>query len=247
MRCCERLVLNSAWLFSLCQTLAVAWSNWELVLSLMDALEPDHPDHDLTLVRVVIALCLVVSFCFYLRFGPEPIIPDPQLQHLCYSHGYSSSVQRAFVSYIAWGSDGLSFQDAPWFVEKHGHTNTSCDPTYGLLIALASAGSLASMAPLGLLCKCTCQFDGPQMPSALLVLCGLAMLVTLLSALPGAYDPQAMRWFTARQDDSDDDGATLTNRHRGRCLDFHAPFALSQRCVCRDGESKVVAAGRPGC
>ncbi len=53
------------------------------------------------------------------RFGPEPIIPDPQLQHLCYSHGrgtqrlsfwnplplrlrgYSSSVQRAFVSYIA--------------------------------------------------------------------------------------------------------------------------------------------------
>ena len=73
------------------------------------------------------------------RFGPEPIIPDPQLQHLCYSHGqdlsilspagevfsrslyrccrlcrlrltanifrcrfrgYSSSVQRAFVSYI---------------------------------------------------------------------------------------------------------------------------------------------------
>eukprot|EP00434_Breviolum_minutum_P002077 symbB.v1.2.001837.t1/scaffold77.1/size347087/8 len=69
-----------------CLGWAVAWSNWELVLSLMDALEPDRPDHDLTLVRVVIAVCLVVSICFYLRFGPEPIIPDPQLQHLCYSH-----------------------------------------------------------------------------------------------------------------------------------------------------------------
>lgn len=26
------------------------------------------------------------------RFGPEPIIPDPQLQHLCYSHGQDLSI-----------------------------------------------------------------------------------------------------------------------------------------------------------
>lgn len=65
-------------------------------------------------------LCEGQNLGFSGRFGPEPIIPDPQLQHLCYSHGrgtqwlsvwnlqmlqlsggYSSSVQRAFVSYIA--------------------------------------------------------------------------------------------------------------------------------------------------
>lgn len=35
----------------------------------MDALEPDRSDHDLTLVRVVIAVCLVLSICFYLKPG----------------------------------------------------------------------------------------------------------------------------------------------------------------------------------
>lgn len=142
-----------------CLGWAVAWSNWELVLSLMDALEPDHPDHDLTLVRVVIAVCLVLSICFYLRFGPEPIIPDPQLQHLCYSHGYSSSVQRAFVSYIVYSCVVCMVM-------------VCCDPTYGLLIALASWVYSATSS----------MFD----VQALLVLCGLAMLVTLLSALCSA-------------------------------------------------------------
>eukprot|EP00913_Durusdinium_trenchii_P002970 g2752.t1 len=142
-----------------CLGWAVAWSNWELVLSLMDALEPDRPDHDLTLVRVVIAVCLVLSICFYLRFGPEPIIPDPQLQHLCYAQGYSSSVQRSFVSYIVYSCVVCMVM-------------VCCDPNYGLLIALASwvYSSTSSM------------FDA----QALFVLCSLAVLVTLLSALCSA-------------------------------------------------------------
>ncbi|CAE7886300.1 unnamed protein product, partial [Symbiodinium sp. KB8] len=140
-----------------CLGWAVAWSNWALVLSVVDALEPSRSDQ--VVVAAVIAVWLVLSVCFYLRFGPEPIIPDPQLQQLCYSHGYSSSVQRSFVSYIVYSCVVCLVM-------------ACCDPTYGLLIVLASRvySSTSSM------------FDA----QAWLVLCSLAIVVTLLGALCSA-------------------------------------------------------------
>ncbi|CAE7838243.1 unnamed protein product [Symbiodinium sp. CCMP2592] len=145
-----------------CLGWAVAWSNWALVLSVVDALEPSRSDQ--VVVAAVIAVWLVLSVCFYLRFGPEPIIPDPQLQQLCYSHGYSSSVQRSFVSYIVYSCVVCLVM-------------ACCDPTYGLLIVLASMvySSTSSM------------FDA----QAWLVLCSLAIVVTLLGALCSA----AITWI----------------------------------------------------
>ncbi|CAE7284270.1 unnamed protein product [Symbiodinium natans] len=145
-----------------CLGWAVAWSNWALVLSVVDALEPSRSDQ--LVVAAVIAVWLVLSVCFYLRFGPEPIIPDPQLQQLCYSHGYSSSVQRSFVSYIVYSCVVCLVM-------------ACCDPTYGLLIVLASHvySSTSSM------------FDA----QAWLVLCSLAIVVTLLGALCSA----AITWI----------------------------------------------------
>eukprot|EP00931_Biecheleriopsis_adriatica_P061413 TRINITY_DN36924_c0_g1_i2.p1 TRINITY_DN36924_c0_g1~~TRINITY_DN36924_c0_g1_i2.p1 ORF type:complete len:622 (-),score=105.47 TRINITY_DN36924_c0_g1_i2:28-1839(-) len=142
-----------------CLGWAVAWSNWELVLSLMDALEPGTADHDLVLARAVIAICLVLSACFYLRFGPEPIIPDPELQQICYSHGYSSSVQRSLVSYIVYSCVICMVM-------------ACCDPTYGLLISLAKAVYAST----------TSMFDA----EALFVLCLVACAVTFIGALCSA-------------------------------------------------------------
>jgi len=142
-----------------CLGWAVAWSNWELVLSLMDALEPGRSSHHSNSVRAVIVLCLVLSACFYLRFGPEPIIPDPKLQHVCYSHGYSSSLRRSLVSYVVYSCVICMVM-------------ACCDPTYGLLISLASA-VLPSISSL---------FD----LQALLVLCSMACVVTVVGALCSA-------------------------------------------------------------
>lgn len=48
---------------------AVAWSNWELVLSLMDALEPGRSIHNAMLAAGVFCTVIVLSLCFYLRRG----------------------------------------------------------------------------------------------------------------------------------------------------------------------------------
>merc|ERR1719401_1045619 len=103
---------------------AVGWSNWQIVLSLMDALEPGRSAHNAVLAAGVISAFLVLTTCFYLRYGPEPIVPDPQLQQLCYSHGYSSSVRRSLVSYIVYSCVVFMVM-------------CCCDPTYGVLIVLA--------------------------------------------------------------------------------------------------------------
>mmetsp|Transcript_17541 Transcript_17541/g.30702 ORF Transcript_17541/g.30702 Transcript_17541/m.30702 type:complete len:594 (+) Transcript_17541:47-1828(+) len=147
-----------------CLGWAVAWSNWELVLSVIDALEPGQSSHCSLVVRAVIALCIVLSACFYLRFGPEPIIPDPQLQHLCYSHGYSSSLRRSLVSYVVYSCVICMVM-------------ACCDPTYGMLISLATT-VYASTSSL---------FD----VQALLVLCSVACVVTLVGALCSA----AITWI----------------------------------------------------
>eukprot|EP00928_Gymnodinium_smaydae_P050214 TRINITY_DN337_c0_g3_i1.p1 TRINITY_DN337_c0_g3~~TRINITY_DN337_c0_g3_i1.p1 ORF type:complete len:603 (-),score=108.64 TRINITY_DN337_c0_g3_i1:108-1916(-) len=137
---------------------AVAWSNWELVLALMDALDPGRSVHNSVLAAAVILFFLMVSTCFYLRFGPEPIIPDPQLQRLCYAHGYSSSLRRSLVSYGVYSCVVFMVM-------------CFCDPTYGILITLANM-----VSPIGSV------FDA----TALLVCVGLTFAVTLLAALLSA-------------------------------------------------------------
>jgi len=148
-----------------CLGWAVAWSNWELVLSVMDALEPGQSMHNAVLAAGVISASLVFSICFYLRYGPEPIIPDPQLQLLCYNHGYSSSVRRSLVSYMVYS--------CVVFIVM-----CCCDPNYGLMTVLARNlyGAASSV------------FDA----TALLVFCGLACALTLLAALCSAAITWAM-------------------------------------------------------
>mmetsp|Transcript_116072 Transcript_116072/g.248246 ORF Transcript_116072/g.248246 Transcript_116072/m.248246 type:complete len:556 (-) Transcript_116072:63-1730(-) len=142
-----------------CLGWAVGWSNWELVLSLMDALEPGRSAHNAALTAAVMSTFLVLSTCFYLRFGPEPIIPDPQLQQVCYSHGYSNSVRRSLVSYVVYSCVVFMVM-------------CCCDPTYGILIVLAKkVYAMASEV-----------FDF----KALVVICGLACVVTLAAALCSA-------------------------------------------------------------
>lgn len=148
-----------------CLGWAVGWSNWELVLSLMDALEPGQSMHNAVLAVGVISAFLVFSTCFYLRYGPEPIIPDPQLQQLCYNHGYSSSVRRSLVSYVVYS--------CVVFIVM-----CCCDPNYGIMMVLAR----------GLYAASSSVFDG----TALLVLCGIACVLTLLAALCSAAITWAM-------------------------------------------------------
>mmetsp|Transcript_108561 Transcript_108561/g.330035 ORF Transcript_108561/g.330035 Transcript_108561/m.330035 type:complete len:575 (-) Transcript_108561:128-1852(-) len=149
-----------------CLGWAVGWSNWELVLSVMDALEPGRSMHNAMLSAGVILSFLILSTCFYLRYGPEPIIPDPQLQQLCYSHGYSSSVRRSLVSYVTYS--------CVIFIVM-----CCCDPNYGLLSVLANEVYASSTSAV---------FDA----TALLVLCSVACLVTLVAALCSAAITWAM-------------------------------------------------------
>ena len=104
---------------------AAAWSNWELVLALMDALEPNRAHTD-ELTNVVIVAVLILTTCFYLQYGPEPIIPDPALQQVCYNHGYSSSLRRSLMSYMLFSCVVIVVM-------------CCVDPTYGLFSHLAKA------------------------------------------------------------------------------------------------------------
>lgn len=142
-----------------CLGWAVGWSNWELVISLVDAFDMRG------MAAVVIVPLLLLSTCFYLRYGPEPIIPDPRLQQLCYSHGYSNSLRRALVSYVVYS--------CVVFIVM-----CCCDPTYGILIILARE-AYHSVSQV---------FDA----RALVVLCALASVVTLLAALGSAAITWAM-------------------------------------------------------
>merc|ERR1719329_759148 len=110
-----------------CLPWAVGWSLWELVLALMDALEPSRQPplvHDTALAVGVISTFMVLCFCFYLRFGPEPVIPDPELQHLCYSYGFSGSVRRAVISYGVYACVVFIVMCV-------------CDPVYGIFYLVA--------------------------------------------------------------------------------------------------------------
>lgn len=87
-----------------CMQWAVGWSNWVMIMSLIDALEPGKTVHSTALCVVVVSLCFIMSVCFYLRFGPEPVIPDPELQQICYKHGYASTLLRSLRSYLVLSS-----------------------------------------------------------------------------------------------------------------------------------------------
>ncbi|CAK0909599.1 unnamed protein product, partial [Prorocentrum cordatum] len=100
-----------------CLGWAVGWSNWELVISLVDAFDMRG------MAAVVIGKRCRAALQPH-RYGPEPIIPDPRLQQLCYSHGYSNSLRRALVSYVVYS--------CVVFIVM-----CCCDPTYGILIILA--------------------------------------------------------------------------------------------------------------
>lgn len=142
-----------------CLGWAVGWSNWELVLSLMDALEPGTARHPFGMAAAVIFPLLFCSICIYLRYGPEPIIPDPRLQQLCYSHGYSNSVGRALVSYVVYSCVVFLVM---FF----------CDPTYGIFIVLVGKAyvSVSDMDNAG----------------SVVVLCAVASVVTLFAAVGSA-------------------------------------------------------------
>lgn len=128
-------------------------------MSLMDALEPGRSMHNAMLSTGVISTFLLLSTCFYLRYGPEPIIPDPELQQLCYNHGYSSSIRRSLVSYVVYSCVVFIVMSC-------------CDPSYGLLVRVAKEVYDSSYAV----------FDA----KALLVLGVLACAVTLLAAVCSA-------------------------------------------------------------
>lgn len=140
-----------------CLGWAVGWSLWAMVMALMDALQPGRSVHTTALVVVVISLAVICTTCFYLRYGPEPVIPDPLLQQLCYSHGYSNSVRRALVSYLVYACMVFLVM-------------SFCDPTYGLLHVVAS-DLQTELDPSG--------FD----VKALMVLLGICFAATFLSSL----------------------------------------------------------------
>eukprot|EP00929_Paragymnodinium_shiwhaense_P089306 TRINITY_DN49470_c0_g1_i1.p1 TRINITY_DN49470_c0_g1~~TRINITY_DN49470_c0_g1_i1.p1 ORF type:complete len:604 (+),score=106.11 TRINITY_DN49470_c0_g1_i1:145-1956(+) len=143
-----------------CLGWAAGWSSWQLVLSLMDALEPGRDTHGALLSVVVIASLFIGSVCFYLRFGPEPIIPDPELQQLCYSHGYSSSLRRSLVSYVIYSCLVFILM-------------CCCDPTYGILLVFTRKLVYSSLSSI---------YDG----EASLVLLFLAICVTVVCSLLSA-------------------------------------------------------------
>lgn len=145
-----------------CASWAVAWSNWRLVLAVLDSLEQRFPGHDIALAVAVITPVIILSICFYLRFGPEPIIPDPQLQQLCYDHGYSGSIKRSLVSF--------SVYSCVVFV-----TMSACDSTYGMFHFLTD--KVYSPALAG-----NSDFDA-KLP---IVLCLMACTVTIVASFCSA-------------------------------------------------------------
>mmetsp|Transcript_20620 Transcript_20620/g.45146 ORF Transcript_20620/g.45146 Transcript_20620/m.45146 type:complete len:554 (-) Transcript_20620:169-1830(-) len=140
---------------------AVGWSSWKFVLALLDALEPRTSVHNTALAAVVLVIFLVLSICFYLRFGPEPIIPDPHLQKLCYSHGYSRSSRRSLISYAVYSCTVFIVM-------------CCCDSTYGLLHLVANKVYLPVGPPSS--------FD----VKLLVVLALVAAVVTILAAFCSA-------------------------------------------------------------
>jgi len=75
-----------------------------MVMAFIDALEPGKTVHSTALCVIVVSLCFIMSTCFYLRFGPEPVIPDPELQQICYKHGYAKSIWRSLRSWLVYSS-----------------------------------------------------------------------------------------------------------------------------------------------
>lgn len=147
------IILNSL----ICLAWAVGWSNWTMVMALMDALEPGRSVHSTALAVGVISMSVVCTSCFYLRYGPEPVIPDPLLQELCYRDGYSSSLRRSFMSYLVYS--------CMIFIVM-----CCVDPTYGLLHVVAE--------------QLTAQLDPSAFDTkALLVLIGICLTVTVGATL----------------------------------------------------------------
>lgn len=144
--------------FLYCSSWAAAWSNWRLVLAVIDSLAHRLPGHDFALAVAVIAPVLIFSVCFYLRFGPEPIIPDPKLQQLCYSHGYSGSIRRSLVSF--WVYSCIIFI-----------VMSICDSTYGAFHFLTDKVYSSSVVGVG-------GFDA-KLP---VVLCMMACTVTIVAS-----------------------------------------------------------------
>lgn len=90
----------------------------------MDALEPGISVHHTWLAVPVISAGIVACASFYLRFGPEPIIPDPELQQLCYNYGFSNSLRRSLISYGVYACVVFMVM-------------AISDPTYGMLHVVA--------------------------------------------------------------------------------------------------------------
>jgi len=150
-----------------CLGWAVGWSLWVMVMALMDAvggsdtaLEEGQSVHSTALVVCVISLAVFCTTAFYLTWGPEPVIPDPLLQQLCYSHGYSNSVRRAFVSYLVYACMVFLVM-------------CCADPTYGLLHVIAE--QLKTQLDPGVFDK-----------EALMVLLGICIAVTVIATLVSA-------------------------------------------------------------
>jgi len=152
---CKFLLLSTLY----CLSWAVGWSNWELVLSLMDALEPGISIHNTMLSAAVLCGLFVFSVGFYLKFGPEPIIPDPDLQQACYNHGYSRTLWRSLISYVVYSCVVFNVM-------------CFCDPTYGFIIHIAEVLYAFSSSV----------FDA----AALMVMLSIALVVTVLAALLSA-------------------------------------------------------------
>jgi len=48
----------------------------------------------------VLVLFTFLSIVFYVKFGPEPAIPDPQIQRACYKNPYTGTVKRAMIALV---------------------------------------------------------------------------------------------------------------------------------------------------
>jgi len=150
-----------------CLGWAVGWSNWKLVLSMMDALEPGTSVHNTVLAGAVISAFLVVAVCFYLRFGPEPIIPDPELQQICYHHGFSGSIRRSLISYAVYSCTVfmvLALSDSTYgfihvlrkkFYTLGGQTDTAAAMHEKILIASALGMMACLVTALSVLTSAT--------------------------------------------------------------------------------------------
>jgi len=146
-----------------CLGWAVGWSNWELVLALMDAMEPGESVHNTVLAVAVMSFFVVVTGCFYSKYGPEPVIPDPEVQQLCYGHGYSSSLWRSLVSYLVYSCVVFNVM-------------LCCDANYGLLHILAD-----QVYPSAFSAKAA--FDA----KALVVIFGMSLVVMLIVVLVSSF------------------------------------------------------------